>query len=287
MKRGRAITLVVLLTIIATVVAFIALRPHEPVYQGKRLGEWLNEWDTFNVDTNAPTAEAIRQMGTNAFPHLIRLLRSKDSALKRKLMELLEKQSLIRIDLESADDHHQQGRAGFYVLGNLAAPAIPELSKLLNAEDTSLDAAVVLIFIGPEAVLTLAQALTNSNATVRASVASALAQAKWNAKAAVPNLLRCLSDKEPNVRLTAALALGLIHEEPETVIPVLITRLEDTDVNVREQAANALRRFGKPARSSVPALLKATESRDGQMARFAIAALKAIDPEAAAKAGVK
>ncbi len=287
MKRSRTVALVVLLAVIATVAAFIVLRPREPMYQGKRLSEWLEEWDTFNVDTNAPTAEAIRQMGSNTFPYLIRQLRAKDSVLKRKCAKLLERLSLIRIDLGSADVHRQQGRAGFYVLGNLAAPAIPELSKLLNAEDTSLDAAIVLVFIGPEAVLTLAQALTNSNASVRASVAFALAQAKWNAKAAVPNLLTCLLDKEANVRFSAAVALGLIHDEPETVIPVLITRLDDRDVSVREQAANALRRFGRQARPAVPALLKAKESRDGQVAKFATAALKAIGPEEATSGGAK
>src|SRR5439155_26467417 len=118
-------------------------------------------------------------------------------ALKRKFMELLEKESLVRIDIKSAEYRRAQGRAGFFALGKLSSTAIPELSKLLKDQDNSLDAAIVLVFIGREAVLTLAQALTNSNAIVRESVASALAQAKWNAKAAVPNLLSCLSDKEP------------------------------------------------------------------------------------------
>ncbi len=287
MKRSRTVALVVLLAVIATVAAFIVLRPREPMYQGKRLSEWLVEWDTFNLDTNAPTAEAIRQMGTNTLPHLIRLLRVKDSALKRKLTELLEKQTLVQIDFKSAEYWRGQGMAGFHMLGNLASPAIPELSKLLNDQDNSLDAALALIFIGPEAALTLARALTNSNASVRANVAFALAQAKWNAKGAVPNLLTCLSDKEANVRLSAAVALGLIHDEPETVIPVLITRLDDRDVSVREQAANALRRFGRQARPAVPALLKAKESRDGQVAKFATAALKAIGPEEATSGGAK
>lgn len=90
------------------------------------------------------------------------------------------------------------------------------------------------------------------------------------------------------MRFAAVLGLGIIHEEPETVIPVLITHLdthlEDSDVNVREQAANALRKFGKEARAAVPALLKAEESRDS---KFATAAPKAFDPEAASKTGVK
>ena len=85
MKRGRAIALVVLLAVIATVVAFIALRPREPVYEGKRLSEWLRDLDdnTLAADSRNRAVDAVRQIGTNCVPTLVDMLQSSDSWLKR------------------------------------------------------------------------------------------------------------------------------------------------------------------------------------------------------------
>jgi len=44
MKRSRAIAWVVLLGLIA-VAAFFAGRPREPVYQGKGLSEWIEDFE--------------------------------------------------------------------------------------------------------------------------------------------------------------------------------------------------------------------------------------------------
>ena len=44
-NRRRQFGLFVSLGLVITAAPFIALRPREPVYQGKRLGEWLRDFD--------------------------------------------------------------------------------------------------------------------------------------------------------------------------------------------------------------------------------------------------
>jgi HEAT repeat protein len=126
------------------------------------------------------------------------------------------------------------------------------------------------------------------------------------------------------IRNNAVFALGQIGAQPAMVVPALTRCLEDPFDNTRANAANALAVFKKDARSAVPALLKllAREQTNstvisgtpgnfntvwgtpppapGRAAARALfgsanidvlgpttAALKAIDPEAAAQAGIK
>jgi HEAT repeat protein len=63
--------------------------------------------------------------------------------------------------------------------------------------------------------------------------------------------------------------------------------LDDTDQQTRYEAAKALGAFGTNATAAIPALVRAFKSRDKHIYRTAADALKAIDAEAAVKAGVK
>src|SRR5215469_11736120 len=61
--------------------------PPEPVYQGKRLGEWLAGYNGPSPETD----EVVRRLGTNAIPTLLRMLRAKDSQLAAGLVKLVRK----------------------------------------------------------------------------------------------------------------------------------------------------------------------------------------------------
>ena len=95
-KRGR-IALAVSLAAIAGVVLWQASGPRarEPVYQGKGLRVWLSENYYARPALNGPGLEAarsgLRQIGTNAIPTLLDLLRKKDSALVAALSHLWER----------------------------------------------------------------------------------------------------------------------------------------------------------------------------------------------------
>mgnify|MGYP001599799890 CR=1 FL=1 len=61
--------------------AWLVLRVREPVYAGKPLSEWLRQRD--EESTNA-----IRQIGADALPALLELAQARDSALKKRLLEI-------------------------------------------------------------------------------------------------------------------------------------------------------------------------------------------------------
>src|ERR1700687_4598345 len=101
-KRGWKKTAIVMMSLLVAVIGgllYLALPPREPSYQGKPLSYWLakcEEVGTISADTKDPKErecrEAIRHIGTNAIPALLRKLQAKDSALKSQLIYLIEKQ---------------------------------------------------------------------------------------------------------------------------------------------------------------------------------------------------
>jgi HEAT repeat protein len=103
MRKRVQIAIVVLLVALGFGVVRLALLDpdQEPVYQGKTLSEWLEGCDKSHwVGTKwRESTEAVRQIGTNAIPTLLRKLRQKDSALTLKLRSWALRQHFIRIRL--------------------------------------------------------------------------------------------------------------------------------------------------------------------------------------------
>ena len=88
MRKRVQIALAVLLLAIGGMIAWQVLRLREPVYQGKTLNAWLQEYVA--ADNQFPVTEektatlrragdGIRRIGTNALPFLVQMVRAKDS----------------------------------------------------------------------------------------------------------------------------------------------------------------------------------------------------------------
>jgi HEAT repeat protein len=75
-------------------------------------------------------------------------------------------------------------------------------------------------------------------------------------------------------------------EGPDTVPAVVAVLREGKSPAAREGAIAALRIMGPKAKEAVPALLEVCNDKDGVFRSEAASALKEIDPEAAARAGV-
>jgi hypothetical protein len=114
------------------------------------------------------------------------------------------------------------------------------------------------------------------------------------AKAAVPFLIQAIEG--PNAGLPegshkglhdrAIEALGEIHSNPDVVIPFLIPYLDDYSLD--EEVAEALGNYGSQAREAFPKILALLrKEHDADTRAVYRAALEKIDPEAAAKTGVK
>src|SRR6476619_2187072 len=101
MRKGRAVVICVLAAIIVGVVVISASRRHEPVYQNKRLSEWIAELDSAGRK-RAHAVTALREIGTNAVPFLMQSLGPGDSLRKMKLIQLARKQTVVKVPFRLA-----------------------------------------------------------------------------------------------------------------------------------------------------------------------------------------
>src|SRR5437867_1186456 len=168
MKRRRQLGVISALCLVAVAAAFFVMRPREPVYQGKQLSQWLEEFNRVGpAEINQEAEKAIRQIGTNALPFLVKDLCSRDSPFKLSLMKLSMKWSPIKFHFRPAEDRHGPARMGFYVLGTAgklgpaAIPFLPALGKLLKTEPYG--AALALLYCGEESIPYLTDSLSDPN----------------------------------------------------------------------------------------------------------------------------
>jgi len=235
-KRFR-ITLCILVGVIGGVVLWKAARPStaEPVYQGKTLSAWLEGHAAFNPSYNSPqwmkADDALRRIGTNAIPTLLKMIRAKDPPpAMLKLLQFAQSKRLIRSRYRSAFLRNEEAEYAFQALGTNAAAAVPGLIKIYQER------------VSPSSQRCAAQALGSIHRA---------------ATAAIPVLLKDFTHTNGDLRFYAVSAVMDIGGDPNVVVPALKSRLKDPKVEVRWNAAGALGRFGGKARSAVPELLEA------------------------------
>jgi HEAT repeat protein len=202
---------------------------------------------------------AIREIGTNALPALLAMVGKKDSPLKRQLLALARKQSVVSLRLYSDDHYHARSSYGFGALGPIAKPAVPALIKLLR----------------------------DKNPRIRACAANSLGLIGPEAEAAIPALLPLLDERNEGLPILASMgALRSIHRRPDIVIPALLQFLngERKDWNYATPALDALGWYRDEARFAVPIIEEYLHHPDADKRSAALNALNKIDPEAARKA---
>ena len=155
----------------ALAVAAVAFwpEPKEPEYNGKKLSEWLHDEPLFvpiqgrqRAWMKTQSAEAVRHIGTNALPFLVKWIRYERPAWKDKASVAYKKlpRALVITSLDSwltcgkAEMRADAAMACFQFLGQDAAPTVPELIGMLKvskAPATSQRAVFCLGCIGPKA----------------------------------------------------------------------------------------------------------------------------------------
>ncbi len=263
MPRRVRIALVFFVTSAMGVIAWQALRHREPVYQGRPLRSWLVE-ATGNGPQARKAQQVLQQAGTNTIPYLLRMMRKTDSVLTLKFVALAQRQHLIKVEFLPAENWYFFASAALEALGPKAKDTVPELIGIFKTHPSpaaQIDLAEVFGFIGPMA------------------------------KTVIPALVEAeASSTNQLLRATIIPALARIQGEPNLVVPVLVKCLSDTNLSVRvkRHAVSALSSYGVDAKSAVPALVDffQTQPEAGDKS-LASKALKTIDPDAAAKAGVK
>ncbi len=171
---------------------------------------------------------------------------------------------------------------------SLDSNAIPFLIKALNG-DSWFGAACYRRWVWPKLPTSVQQRLPRpaANSTSQVMAENLLSDLGPMAKPAIPALIRALKDDDGVVSFYAADLLAEIGGGNEAVVAALAEELKDKDAEVRRNAALFLARVGGGSKVAAAALTKALKDNDGNVRQAAAIGLFKIDPEAAAKAGIK
>src|SRR5262245_23433631 len=141
-NRRRVVLATVLVLGIAGVISGVVYlaSPGEPTYEGKTLSEWIAPFcrqTAKGLDEPAgpqhfrelePVRNAVRHIGTNAVPFLIARLNHRESALHRKVRQLLEKQPYLGLRLTDPNVSKVRAIRALAILRTDARPAIQSLT---------------------------------------------------------------------------------------------------------------------------------------------------------------
>ena len=291
-KRLRLI-LILLAVILLGCVALLFIGPTEPSYHGKTLTKWLAQAEASNT-WDEESAQAIRQIGTNAIPTLLRLVAAHDGSIKSKWANLLNHQKLFHIHLPTASEKRSFAQHGFAVLGTNAAPAIPGLLRLIKDSDTSVrwDALQCLLDVSPKNdVLKSALLELSKHSDAAHSLAAAiLLQQYFPADGSRPGLINTstsphqLAITQPDLELTNLDNLSLLIRYAEGEgdgSPYILQAVAETDLAPPGLMKPEL--FVCPATGHKPGAIKSvSEWSDyiyvGKMADYMIGAALVICP---------
>lgn len=268
------------------IAAWFTFHSREPEYQGKRLSAWLEDLShepkpeemgdeergsaAFQARI-AKVTEAVRAIGTNALPFLLEWSRTSPtkSPLRDKIQDLLDKQSLLNIQLPERKDQLGLAFEGLFALGPAAAPAIPELGRLLERDETSWQASICLHAIGPMAIPTLVRCLTNGTPRTRSRALLTLGDFGSDARQLTPLILSFTQSTNRFLADPALRVVSEVSERPADFIPLFAAHLGNT--NTARGAAFALARIGPPG---LPVLLEALTNEQREIKSAVIAALR-------------
>jgi len=139
MKRAHSLILIGPLCLAGSILLYFACsQASEPKYQSRTLTSYLEgPWKQIDGPQTenphfAPDEKAIRVIGTNGIPTLLRLIEAQDPAWRQKWYALLKRQSVVHFEIRDATRKRELGCLRFHILGNIAKPAVPKLVQLLN-----------------------------------------------------------------------------------------------------------------------------------------------------------
>ena len=234
---------------------------------------WFIRQDDSALDRGyaASALGAIGPAASNAIPALLRVCALTNSPVNRTFICPKAKAALIKIR------------------GEPLAPLVGELDQEDAGSTEWGCTARALMEFGTNAepaVPVFCRALKFPNFRVRNFAAYALGHIHGNAELAVPALTESI---RRGVSQNNAWALGEFGPEAKPAIPILESHLRDSEPAVCVEILRALRRIVpvNEAKTLVPTLVETLKDQSDGVRAEAGNILKEIDPEAAAKAGVK
>jgi len=274
---------------------WLAFHSSEPSYHGKSLNRWLEqarqnkeiENALADVYLDTPSAHAVRAMGKDALPSLIRMAHTRDTPFRRGMIELSRKYEWLGLHPQSFDDIQMKAAYGFSILGPSAKTALPELTAMLDdpAPEVRLLAAFAIGKIGPagaSAIPALGKLIANSvsanpnrkhSTDERALAAYALGSMGPAAQAALPQIELLRKDSNYFVRAAGEAAFVKISGQG---LDTILEPLKDPSSTNWMFAAQAIVFLGTNGAPAIPLLIAALQSTNASVRDKALDAVSAI-----------
>jgi hypothetical protein len=246
---------VLLAAVVLSVWLLFLTRLKEPVYQGRRLGDWLRG----HPKDYYP---AVLAAGTNALPYLLAELQATDSRVSQWGQHVLAKVS-IGPSWRTASDRQYHARLGLQILDTNAVPALLNVvfaQPMRMAEgDPGLAAARALSWLVSPAAQHMAEArlaLALDSPDAEECRNACLAFSVWpRSRDDIASSLAALS-RSPNATVRAAALRAIMFSgwREDLFLSPLISCLEDEQASVRRLAVEVLSAQGSNAVAALPAL---------------------------------
>ena len=246
--------------------SFSIAADQEPSYNGRLLSQWLGDMSAMQLGAGTtgqePHAEAIRAMGTNAIPTLLRWISYEGSPSEQSngIGTTMSPFAVGRNHTLSPDERARLTEYAFGYLGAVARPGIPELTRLARTSSDSWRAkrcAASLANIGPEAIPSLLSLATNGPPWTRywaLSMVECFARHPAGVQT-VPVLIKCLDDRKTHYPVAGAAQGVLIALGPAVTVTALTNALQSPSAETRLLAFGCLLEWQNEAPTNVPPTL--------------------------------
>jgi hypothetical protein len=258
MSKRRKRLILLACGILALAVLWQLLRDREPSYQGRTLSEWIDQTRQDGVENEIEEARiAIRAIGTNAIPTILKWISYEPSASRDRIAALVERLSpkLATRFIVHTERRASRAQDVFYILGPELRSAIPELTQFARTssnENRAGRCTIALVCTGPEALPSVLTLVTNSSPNRRRWVLYRLVNFQ-NTEVGVPLLIQYLDDNDPWIAEMAMQILGGFDQS--VVFPSLTNALHSPSAQTRMHAVKCMLLIGPPASEAVPVLL--------------------------------
>lgn len=246
--------------ILGVLAGLILLEPREPRYQGRSLSNWLEDVSSTRarifkgmvarsmkdaaLESNA--VHAVRQMGTEAYPFLIEMLRAQDGPVRKTLLQKMGQGRAMKFGLLSADEKRFRAKMTLFRLGTNAAVV---WGQILLDRSFPLD--------------------------LRLASASYCSGSPQEASRTIPTMLQLMSELGNDDQETIRWAI--YRFDPAVSLPVLQRYLQESERMLQLAAMRTLKTLGHKARPAIPALEQQLKTLDEQIGLAAADALLSVD----------
>lgn len=234
-------------------------------------------------------AEAIREIGTNAVPHLLRMIYSRNPPWVTKLATVWRKQKWVRLPFKTAIEKQERALPALRELGPAVVWTWVEIltnqSVTVEVQQYAAGSIAEMRRGAVPALATLLELQDHTNRTMRVSIGAAIQYC--DTEGFLSSLYNLRHATNSDVRASGAWSLGFICKNPDMSIPALARAAKDHSPQVRASALEALGKFGTNALNTTNVVVRAFDDPEHRVRRAATNALNRIAPPSDANAHYK